>query len=104
MNITRRQWILATSAAAGCLSLPRWLSARDAKVEQQLKVISASPLNAEPELAELVKSQVTPVSHFYVRNHGPIPEVDAKAHRLTIEGLVHKPLTLSLDALKDMFK
>src|SRR5687768_8056449 len=104
MNITRRNWILTASAAAGYLALPRRVTARDAKAEKQLKVHSESPLNGEPDLAELVKSHVTPLSHFYVRNHGPIPEVNAKSHRLTIEGLVHKPRTISLDELQDKLK
>lgn len=46
----------------------------------------------------------TPNEFFYVRNHLPVPQVDAKVFCLTVtaEG-VSKTLELSLDELKQMF-
>ena len=39
--------------------------------------------------------QETPVEHFFVRSHGPVPEVDPASWRLRVEGLVRLPLTLT---------
>lgn len=75
-----------------------------AKVKKQLKIHSQSPLNGEPELDALVKNRVTPVERFYVRNHGPIPEVQLDGFQLTIEGLVHKPLKLKARELAERFE
>ncbi|MBS1800692.1 MAG: sulfite oxidase [Acidobacteria bacterium] len=46
---------------------------------------------------EFMTEWITPVSHFYVRNHMFAPaNVDAAAWKLTISGEVEKPLTLTL--------
>ena len=62
-----------------------------------------NPFNAEPPLDLLAQNPVTPVDLFYVRNHGPAPEVDPATYRLTVDGLVTQPLQLSLAALRDAF-
>ena len=49
---------------------------------------------------EFAKSWLTPVPHFYVRNHMFEPaQVDAAKWKLTIGGEVEKPLTLTLTDL-----
>src|SRR5262245_54248204 len=68
--------------------------------EQDLIVRTADPYNAEPRLLALVADAVTPVKHFYVRNHGPIPKVEANDYKLRIEGMVERPLELSLPEIK----
>lgn len=46
---------------------------------------------------ELMTEWITPVNHFYVRNHMFEPaKIDAAAWKVTITGEVEKPLTLSL--------
>ncbi|MBW3541658.1 MAG: molybdopterin-dependent oxidoreductase, partial [Planctomycetes bacterium] len=60
------------------------------------------PANAEPELAQLVESWLTPLEHFYIRSHGPVPEIDPREYRLSVEGLVEKPLKLSLEDLEGL--
>ncbi|MGE5194388.1 MAG: molybdopterin-dependent oxidoreductase [Deltaproteobacteria bacterium] len=70
---------------------------------KHLIVRSAKPLNAEPTLDDLVADWITPVERFYVRNHGPIASVDTDAFRLSVEGLVAKPLQLSLSELVERF-
>src|SRR5438105_3776969 len=92
--ISRRQFLQATTAAgaASALSWPR--VARSAKTD--LIVRSAEPNNAEPPLLALVADAITPVKHFYVRNHGPKPQVDAASFKLRVEGLVGRELELSL--------
>ena len=62
------------------------------------------PYNGEPAAAELYRSLVTPLERFYVRSHGEIPPVDARAYRLEVGGLVGRPLELSLDELKARFE
>jgi sulfite oxidase len=66
-------------------------------------VHSEEPLNAEPTRAALAETDLTGVDTFYMRNHGPVPEVDPQTWRLRVAGLVNTPLELSLDALREGF-
>ncbi|OMH34255.1 molybdopterin-dependent oxidoreductase [Tersicoccus sp. Bi-70] len=61
------------------------------------------PFNAEPPPQALIGDPLTPVDTFYSRNHGPIPEVEVDDWRLTVDGLVTTPLTLSADDLRARF-
>ena len=46
---------------------------------------------------EFMTDWITPVNHFYVRNHMFAPaKVDAASWKLTISGEVEKPITLTL--------
>jgi len=50
---------------------------------------------------EFMTDWITPVRHFYVRNHMfPPAKLDARTWKLTISGEVEKPLTLTLADLK----
>lgn len=69
-----------------------------------LIVWSEEPLNAETPLELLCRATVTPTDLFYVRNHAPVPEVDAASYLLTVGGLVREPLSLSLDDLGRHFE
>jgi sulfite oxidase len=62
-------------------------------VKPDLIVRTEEPLNIEGR-AELLMGQETPIEHFFVRSHGPVPEVDTASWRLRLEGLVRSPLTL----------
>jgi DMSO/TMAO reductase YedYZ molybdopterin-dependent catalytic subunit len=42
---------------------------------------------------------ITPPSLHYVRNHGAVPKISWSSHRLTINGLVDKTITLTMDEL-----
>ncbi len=66
-------------------------------------VRSESPFNGGPPTDLLCQSFITSAELFYVRNHGTIPELDPARYRLTIGGLVARPLTLSLGELKNDF-
>lgn len=66
-------------------------------------VHETSPYNAESSRAALAEDTVTPVNAFYSRNHGPIPEIDPATWRLRVDGLVDKPLGLSLADLQQTF-
>lgn len=112
--LTRRGWLHAVSAAvfaAGGVGVSnvaasnerrqvKQLSPRD--VQKKLIVHEKSPHNAEPALADLLGGWITPVEHFYVRSHAPIPEVDLKLFRVVVDGLVERPLELSVAELSDL--
>ncbi len=66
----------------------------------RLRVRQESPLNAEPAPGDLIESFRTPNDLFFIRSHGNIPTVDAGTYRLTIDGLVESPLSLSLADLR----
>lgn len=63
----------------------------------------AEPYNAEPPPYALADQAVTSLDTFYSRNHGAIPDLDPSAWRLAVDGLVDRPLTLSLDELRAGF-
>lgn len=66
-------------------------------------VRQAAPFNGGPPLAALIETPITPEELFFVRNHAPVPEIDADTFRLSVGGLVERPLELSLDDLKREF-
>lgn len=57
------------------------------------------PLDLETPLGAL-DTYLTPADRLFVRSHFGAPELDAATWRLQLEGLVDKPLTLTLDDLK----
>ncbi|HSS61537.1 MAG TPA: sulfite oxidase [Candidatus Limnocylindrales bacterium] len=71
-------------------------------IRSTLVVRRAQPFNAEAQLATLADHVLTPNERFYVRNHFPVPRIDARRWRLTIRGLVDTPLEVSLRMLREM--
>lgn len=69
-----------------------------ASQSDELIIREREPQNLESDFAAL-DSFITPNDKFYVRNHFPVPQLDAKSWRLKIEGSVQKPLELSYDEL-----
>lgn len=67
-----------------------------------LIVHEQEPFNAETDRGALVSS-ITPTNAFYVRGHGPVPELERDAWRLRVEGLVKRRLSLSLETLQQAF-
>jgi sulfite oxidase len=68
-----------------------------------LVVHTQEPFNAETCLASLTDA-VTDTDAFYVRGHGPVPEIDADSWRLRVDGLVERELSLSLETLREAFR
>jgi len=66
-----------------------------------LIVHRADPLNAETPLAALTGTLV-PRGRHYVRNHFPIPGLDAATWRLRVGGLAGRTLSLNLADLRSM--
>lgn len=62
----------------------------------------AEPLNCETSIPALIGGVVMPNARFYVRNHFSTPVLDAQTWRLTVGGLVERPLELSLRDLQHM--
>jgi len=69
-------------------------------IEAGLVVHRAHPLNCETSIPALLGGVVMPNAHFYVRNHFHMPALDARDWRLTVGGLVERPLSLSLRDLQ----
>lgn len=106
---SRRAFLSRTSLAGAGLALSPWFGASrptiaaDADGGSQI-VHTQNPLNSEPKLDDLIQSWITPVESFYVRSHAPNPKIDLATFRLTVEGLVDKPLSISLGELDGMFE
>jgi sulfite oxidase len=69
-----------------------------------LEVHSLDPLCAGPRPDDLIADYVTPIDLHYVRNHAPVPNVDAATYRLEVVGLVDNALALSLEQLVGSFE
>jgi sulfite oxidase len=72
-----------------------------AQKDAVVKVLTEMPLTAST-VAEHYHDAVTPTSRMFIRNNLLTPEVDAATHKLSIAGLVDKPLELELGELKRM--
>ena len=93
-ELNRRQMILSSGILLAGVSQANGLQAQEP--EKDLIFRTTDPRNAEPALNKLISSWITPTKHFYVRSHAPNPTIDPKTFRLSVEGLVDKPLSLSL--------
>jgi DMSO/TMAO reductase YedYZ molybdopterin-dependent catalytic subunit len=71
-------------------------------IEDGLLVHRAHPLNGETSIPALIGGVVMPNAKFYVRNHFQIPKLDLANWRLTVRGLVDRPLNLSWRDLANM--
>jgi sulfite oxidase len=109
--ISRRDFLKRVSgavAAAGAISpLLTWAtddSSLQIPGEEGLIVRSSRFLDLETP-PEFLTSWITPVPHFFVRNHMHEPStLDPDSWRLTVAGEVEKPLTLSLADLSKLEK
>jgi DMSO/TMAO reductase YedYZ molybdopterin-dependent catalytic subunit len=102
--ISRRDFLKASGAIASATAFSPWLAwaaddglavpGKDRMIVRSYRFLD---LEMPPEYAQ---SWITPVPHFFVRNHMHEPNtLDAADWRLTIAGEVEKPLTLSLPDL-----
>jgi sulfite oxidase len=66
-------------------------------------VRSESPVCGGPPLDRLVSRPLTWREDFFIRNHGAIPDLDVDHWRLSVEGLVSTPLTLTLAEIRRRF-
>lgn len=65
-----------------------------------IRLTGRHPFNVEPPLTESYpRGFITPVSLHFVRNHGAVPQLRWDSHTITVNGLVDKPMTLTMDDL-----
>ncbi|KAF0431048.1 nitrate reductase [Gigaspora margarita] len=70
---------------------------------EMVRLTGKHPFNAEAPLSLLMEQGfITPNPLHYVRNHGPVPKLQWETHRLTVNGLVSKPLILSMDDIENL--
>ena len=62
-----------------------------------------APRNGEPKLEKLVENWVTPTRQFYIRSHGANPPIVADDFKVSVDGMVEKPLEFSIQELIDKF-
>ena len=68
-----------------------------------MRLTGRHPFNCEPPLKDLMGAGfITPSSLHYVRNHGAVPKCSWATHTLTVDGLVDKPTTFTMDDLLAM--
>ena len=68
-----------------------------------LNVKSEKPFNAEIPFEMLLDNFVTPNQLFYVRNHLPVPLIDAGEYQLCISGEGVEEKILSLNDIKEKY-
>jgi len=115
-----RRWFLGLSAAFGgalaaCRSNqalpvePRALGApvgpygSRSRFERAIRFFSRSAVPEETASKTPLRETcgiITPSSLHFERHHGGVPDLDPAAHRLTIHGLVDRPLVFTVDELK----
>ncbi|KAJ5682444.1 Eukaryotic molybdopterin oxidoreductase [Penicillium macrosclerotiorum] len=73
-----------------------------------IRLTGVHPFNVEPPLTSLYKEGfLTSPELFYVRNHGPVPQVrdeDIPNWEISIEGLVENPITLSFREILEKYE
>ena len=71
-------------------------------IDAGLLIRSSDPLNAETSIPDLAGGAVMPTRRFYLRDHFPIPNLDGERYRLSIRGMVERPLDVSLKELHNL--
>jgi sulfite oxidase len=102
----RRRFLQSVACGAGVLLCRPFshLALSQEASSNRLIVRQEDPYNAEPALNDLVQDWITPVDRFFVRSHAAVPNVDRATFRLRVEGLVEKPIELSLKELGEKFR
>ena len=72
--------------------------------KEGLAVLNDRPLSAETP-PHLLNDEVTPTARHFIRNNGIVPpQMDPATWTLRIDGLVERPMTLSIEDLCDRFE
>lgn len=106
--ISRREFVMGASAALGAVGTVRpllsWAADESPAIPGKHGMIVRSLRFLDLEMpAEYANSFITPVEHFYVRNHMHEPMTfDPGEWRLSVAGEVEEPLTLTLAELTKM--
>jgi DMSO/TMAO reductase YedYZ molybdopterin-dependent catalytic subunit len=97
MTLSRRNFFALAAASA-----IEWraLMAQD-PIKTGMNVLSKRPEDLEMPLSGF-SDYITPIEHFFVRTHVYVPTVNLNDWRLTVDGEVQTPLTLTMDDLKKL--
>ncbi len=110
-TMTRRETLKRGLAAAGALALvPEWAWPVLAQGEVDVPftdipaTFNPTPANGNTRMLDIRKLDglLTPTDQFFYIQHYNRPEIDPAAYRLTLTGLVKKPLRLTLAELQAM--
>ncbi|HEV7320467.1 MAG TPA: sulfite oxidase [Ensifer sp.] len=71
-------------------------------LEAGLLIHRVHPLNGETSVPDLAGGAVMPNGRFYLRNHFDIPNLDGDAYRLSVGGMVERPLSLCMRELHNL--
>src|SRR5690242_11288527 len=108
-EVTRRAMLQGGAALAGLAALGAPMAALTATAapgEEILPWLDQPAPNPIPDIVEdlLVwedlDTWITPTEKFFAVRHYDKPTIGEQAWRLEVTGLVHRPMTLTLDALK----
>ncbi len=97
MNFSRRNFFALAAASATEF---RALMAQD-RAKVGMNVLSTRPEDLEMPLSGF-SDYITPIEHFFVRTHVYVPTVNLNEWRLSIDGEVATPLTLTMDDVKKL--
>src|SRR5258708_8177199 len=97
MNISRRKWF----GMAGAAALASGFGAGADTDPAAMIVRSARPTDLEMRLSGF-NDAITPIERFFVRCHTYTPHVDIKTWTLKLEGVVNRPVTLTMADLKKL--
>jgi DMSO/TMAO reductase YedYZ molybdopterin-dependent catalytic subunit len=93
---------MAHSTRRGFLGLAAGVILRAAdQPKRDMIVRSVRPEDLEMQLSGFA-DYITPIEHFFVRTHVYVPAVNMGQWRLSVEGEVSTPLTLTLEDLKEL--
>lgn len=92
MTLSRRNFFALAAGSA--------LMAQD-KAKVGMNVLSTRPEDLEMPLSGF-GDYITPIEHFFVRTHVYVPTVTLSDWKLTVDGEVGTPLSLTMDDLKKM--
>lgn len=76
----------------------------DPERDPNLLPCTQKPFNGEPRIDLLTRDYITPNELFYVRNHLPVPDIEAGEYQLIVKGKGLKKHKFSLEDLKTKFK
>lgn len=91
-------WVLIT----GCAVRPATDTQKASPTPPRpgLPAAPATPQVLKPEGVAAPPMKFTPLDTFYIQSYGGTPRVDPSTWRLRVEGLVERPLTLSLEEIR----
>src|SRR5262249_18194207 len=100
-NFLREATLASLPLAFSPLALAGAARKGERRPPARLIVRQKDPENLEFPFSTLDRF-ITPNELFYIRNHFPVPQLDASTWRLKGEGAVEQPLALSYEDLKQL--